>query len=191
MLAKDFYNQVSNKYEDWLKTPEYKVEYLNYAKKMFSKYNISNGGILDVGCGPGNLKTLLGDNFSYTGIDVAENMLDLAKRKGYNIILGRMEEELPKFQDKSFDYVVSLSALHFTKDIQFIISEFERIARKGWIGTFEEITENYINNLAVKEPMYNHSQTEIPNVTEDIFFHAWVSPTTGDNIDARIVFKKL
>lgn len=191
MLAKDFYNQVSDKYEKWFEAPEYRVEYLNHAKKIFTKYNIHNGSILDVGCGPGNLKTTLGNGFIYTGIDVSEKMLNLAKEKGYEIILGNMEEELPKLKSKSFDYAVSLSALHFTKDIQCIISEFERIARRGWMATLEEITDNYIKNLAVKERMYDHSQMKIPNTAEDIFFPAWVSPTTGDKINARIVFKQI
>lgn len=190
MKARDFYNNVSDVYEEWLLRPECKVEFHNKAKEIFDKHKIGEGSILDLGCGPGNLKTLLGESFEYTGIDIAEKMLEKAKKKGYTTLQGTINEILPTIKDKSFDYIVSLSTLHFVEDINPLIQHFNRVARKGWLITLEEITESYKKNLQVSQQMYNHSHVVIADLTEDIFFPGWVSPTTGDAINVRMVFKK-
>ncbi len=144
-----------------------------------------------MGCGPGNLKTECGNRFEYTGIDYAEKMLELAEKKGYRTILGNLEEELPKLADNSFDYVVSLGTLLFVQDIKLILFEFERIARKGWLASFDDVTESYQKNYTGNAPIYNHSKIELRGPSEDVHFRAWTSPTTGDEINVRMVFKKI
>lgn len=62
---------------------------MNNLKKIFLKYKITRGKILDVGCGLGNLKTALGGTFSYAGIDISEEMLSKAKEKRYDTIYGK------------------------------------------------------------------------------------------------------
>jgi ubiquinone/menaquinone biosynthesis C-methylase UbiE len=191
MKINEFYDKYARDYENLLADPRFNAQHVIKAKELFYKYEITEGTILDVACGPGNLKTALGDKFVYTGIDISEKMLVEAAKKGYEVIRGKMEDELLKFPDKSFDYVVSLSALHFVKDIDLVISQFDRIAKKGWLISLADITENYMKNLPIKEPMYNHSKLNIDTagVKEDIYFLAWTSPTTGEKIYEREVFK--
>lgn len=190
MKVKDFYNKFASDYEKIINSDEVNAQFMKYLEEIFSKYNIIKGTILDVGCGPGNLKTTLGPKFDYTGIDVSENMLRLAKKVGYKTILGALEEKLPKIASKSFDYVSAISSLYFVKDVGKAIAEFDRIAKKGWIVSLDDIPKGYIKNVPITEPIYNHFATNLEDTTEDLCFRAWTSPTTGDVINARMIFKK-
>lgn len=193
MGIKDFYNKVAPVYEELISSHEVDAKLLPNLKKVFDKYSITNGSILDLGCGPGNLKSTLGNSFSYTGIDISEQMLQQAQLRGYRIIYGFLEQELLKIPDKSFDYVVSLGMLHFIKDIDFIFSEINRIARKGWCISLADVTENYKNYFYSMEQalVYNHTKSFIANLDEDITFDAWTSPGSKERIKERLVFKKI
>lgn len=189
MKTADFYNKIAPEYERLIDTPEVNAQLMKHAREIINKHEIKTGSILDVGCGPGNLKKTLGDNFTYTGIDIAEKMLEEARAKGYETIHGRIEEELGSIPDKSFDYVVSLSALHFVKDIDFVINEFERIAKKAFLISLADLTSNYIENFPVEEELFNHSKLKIENPEEDIFFEAWRSPTVNEVVSERMILK--
>lgn len=191
MLVNKLYDDIADQYEDLINSPKVDAKLICNLERIFDKYNITNGSILDLGCGPGNLATALGKNFSYAGIDISEKMLDKAKEKGYSIIHGKIEDELRKIPDKSFDYVVSLSALYFVKDIEPILLELDRIAKKGWLISLADITDSYAKFFSAHAPLYNHTKENISNVNEDITFDAWTSPNSGEKIRERMIFKKL
>lgn len=191
MSNKKHYDEIASDYEKLSLSNKVNSQLTKKCKEIFVKHEIATGSILDVGSGPGNLKTELGDGFEYTAIDYSEKMLELAGQKGYSVILGSLEEELSKLSDKSFDYVVSLGTLLFVKDIQKALSEFSRIARKGWLVGLDDITDSYIKNYTGDDPIYNHSKVVIDNAIEDVYFEGWTSPTTGDVIYTRMVFVKL
>ena len=188
MKIKEYYNNVASKYEELINSPQIDAHIMDEVKKIFIKYRITQGKILDVGCGPGNLKTALGENFSYTGIEIAENMIAKAREKGYEIIPGQMEDVLAQIPDKSFDYVICTSVLYFVKDIEPVLLEFERISKKGWMITLVEVTGHYAKNSPVDEPIYDHSNILIPGAVEDFSFYAWTSPR-GEKMTERLVCK--
>lgn len=190
MRISEFYDKISNQYEELINSPQLNAQLTINLKKIFLKHKITTGKILDVGCGPGNLKTSLGDGFSYTGIDISEDMLLKAKEKGYETVYGKIEEKLSQIHSKSFDYIVSLSVLHFVKDINSIFKEFDRIAKSGWIVTLADLTPNYIKRFPVDEPMYNHSKLNLFGFQDDFYLPPWISITTGDKISERMIFKK-
>ena len=189
MLVNELYDSVADEYEGLINSSKVNAQLVSKLKEIFDKYKITVGSILDLGCGPGNLKTTLGDNFSYTGIDVSKNMLEKAKQKGYRVINGKIEDQLGKMPDKSFDYIVSLSTFHFIKDIGSMISELDRIAVKGWIISLADVTESYARYFSVYAPLYNHTKILIPDLQEDETFLAWTSPFSGEKINERMVFK--
>lgn len=189
MKIDEFYDNVASDYEDIINSSKVDARLMSKIKEIFSKYNITEGDILDVGCGPGNLKSMLGNKFIYTGIDISEKMLVKAKEKGYEVIKGRIENEVIKVQDKSFDYIISSSALHFVKDINLIIENFDRIARRGWLITLPDITENYIKNFPVNVPMYNYIDFPIMGAKEDVLIYGWTSPSSDEKMQERVVFK--
>ena len=190
MKVEELYDGVAREYEDLINSPKVNAKLLYNLKNIFDKYKIVDGSILDLGCGPGNLKTILGNNFSYTGIDISPKMLEIAKEKGWKTIKGKIEDEIKKIADKSFDHVISLSAIYFIKDIDFIISELNRITRNGWIISLADITPKYAEYFSIYAPLYNHTGLKIDDLSEDLFFDAWTSPNSGDLIKERIIFKK-
>lgn len=85
-----------------------------------------NESLLDVGCGTG-VSTQF--NCNCTGIDPSEKLIDIAKQSYPNkkFLVGKAEE-LP-FPDKSFDYVISLTAVQNFDDVKKSISEIKRVAK--------------------------------------------------------------
>lgn len=191
MQVDKLYDSVADKYEDLINSSKVNAKLIYNLEKIFDKYKITNGSILDLGCGPGNLATSLGKNFVYTGIDISEKMLNKAKEKGYKVIRGKIEEELGKLPNKSFDYVVSLSAFYFLKDIKSILPHLDRVARKGWIISLADITESYKKYFSIYAPLYNHTKIKISGIKEDKTFIAWTSPFFGEKIKERMIFKSL
>lgn len=193
MKAKDFYNKISSDYEELINSPRVDAKLLDNVLEIFKKYTITQGAILDVGCGPGNLKTYLGDEFEYTGVDLSDKMLDIAKTRGYKIILGKIEEILPTIESKSYDYVSAVSSLHFVEDIEFVLREFERIARKGYIASLDVITDQYKEGFKTvcDDTVYDHSKTQINGLAEDFTFPGWVSPRGPETMYIRMIFKNL
>lgn len=193
MKANEFYNKISNDYENFINSPEINAKLNDRLIEIFDKYNIKSGSILDVGCGPGNLESYLGKEFNYTGIDIADKMLTLAKDRGYETILGKIEDILPTIESKSHDYVVAVSSLHFVKDIDFVLKEFERIAVRGFLITLDRMTDQYKQGFSsvVDDPVFDHFQAKIQNPQEDFNFDGWISPRGGEVIKVRMVFKLL
>ena len=191
MKINEFYDKLAPEYEKLLESPSVNAQLMKYVKEIFSKYKITGGRVLDIGCGPGNLKSTLGNSFSYTGIDVSDAMLLKAQEKGYEIMKGKVEEKVFEISDKTFDYIVAVGMLHFVKDISSILQEFQRMTRKGWLISLPDVPESYGEDFPIKEPIYNHTKIVLSDIQEDIYFPAWTSITTGERMNERMVFKKL
>lgn len=76
----NLYNQLSMVYEAMYQSfINYEDEFSFYSS-VLKKYNCSS--ILEIGCGTGNLaKKFIQKNFTYTGIDLSEEMLTIARLK--------------------------------------------------------------------------------------------------------------
>ena len=91
---------------------------LSEIEKDFDFCNYSN--IIDIGCGTGALCSVLAEKgLKVTGIDSAEKMLEVAKRRAsnYNInfLQANIVEEIP-FDDNSFDISIASYVAHGLKD---------------------------------------------------------------------------
>ncbi|MCF7820542.1 MAG: class I SAM-dependent methyltransferase [Candidatus Pacebacteria bacterium] len=193
-----YYGSFAEKYEEIIKSPEVDEKIHKNLMKIFKKHGILKGTILDIGCGPGNLKTSLNKEgktgFLYSGIDISQKMLEKAKSKGYKkVIHGYIEEMIRLIPSNSFDYVVGISSLHFVDDINTVLKHFQRIARKGIIFSLDKITDNYKEKFksVCVSPVYNHYNLDFPNSTEDISFKGWTSPRDQEPITVRLIYKKI
>jgi len=76
----NLYNDLAEVYEAMYYTfIDYKIEYDFYSTQL-NKYHKKS--LLEMGCGTGNLASyFINNNYDYNGIDLSQQMLDIAKRK--------------------------------------------------------------------------------------------------------------
>ncbi|OUM68632.1 hypothetical protein PIROE2DRAFT_3623 [Piromyces sp. E2] len=89
---------------------------------------------LDIGCGTGNtIEMLLKDfpNANYTGIDLAEKMIEVAKKKvqhdNVEFIVGDAEN-LP-FEDNKYDVIICKESVHHYPNPEAFFKECNRVLR--------------------------------------------------------------
>lgn len=98
------------------------------------------GVIVDVGCGPGYLVAVMAKSFPnlhIIGVDIAEEMVQLATRNLPYLVFGAQVEfrqgdvqELP-FEDKTVDFIVSTFSLHHWSELKPALEEFYRVLKPG------------------------------------------------------------
>jgi ubiquinone/menaquinone biosynthesis C-methylase UbiE len=98
--------------------------------KIISRYITPKPGdrILDVGCGTGICSVWR--CFS-AGVDPSLGLLMEAKKKGKNFI--QAEGERLPFKDHTFEYIISVTAVHLFRDIDKGIREIKRVGRQRFI----------------------------------------------------------
>jgi ubiquinone/menaquinone biosynthesis C-methylase UbiE len=91
--------------------------------------------IIDVGCGTGALCAVMSDSgLNVTGIDPAEKMLGIARRKAgdkpIRFMTGNVLKKLP-FEDKAFDLAIASYVAHgmVGKERKAMYAEMSRVAR--------------------------------------------------------------
>lgn len=94
--------------------------------------NITNGKLLDVGCGPGVLLSRLAwSGLKVSGVDCSPEMITEAKKRtrgtDVHLMIGRAEA-LP-FKDRTFDVVLALGVLEYLPDVMNGLTEIARVAK--------------------------------------------------------------
>ena len=91
-----------------------------------------SGKILDVGCGNGNLFTLLPENkYELYGVDFSQNMIIEAKSKCKNATFSVADAEMLPFDDDSFDIVVCNASFHHYIHPDRVLEEMHRVLKDG------------------------------------------------------------
>lgn len=109
--------------------------------------------ILDVGCGHGYIHPML-RSFGYdiTGVEVAADVLDLARQENPdNRYVAYDGNRLP-FEDKSFDLVLAICVMHHVPPLQWpnFIAEGRRVLRpNGQFVVFEHNPLNPVTSYVV------------------------------------------
>lgn len=117
-----YYNALSEGYNEL-----YKEEQLNKVSIIKNNIKINkNTKILDIGCGTG-----ISSGFECCVIGLEPSIELLKQNKNNRKLLGAAES-LP-FKDSSFDYVVSVTAMHNFKDIKKSINEMKRVGRQNFV----------------------------------------------------------
>lgn len=116
-----YYNKIAKGYNE-LHSEEQKVK-VNLIKNNINRTD----KILDVGCGTG----VLTFNSFFVGIDPSIGLLKLNKNK---VKINGIAENLP-FKDKTFDIVISITAVHNFNDIEKGLDEIKRVGKNNFIFT--------------------------------------------------------
>ncbi|KJR40105.1 Methyltransferase type 11 [Candidatus Magnetoovum chiemensis] len=130
-LIKQYYDNIASVYDSKWKG------YVGATLKYFvDNTNLSDAQtVLNVACGSGELEKLLlakYHNLSLYGIDISDNMLNIAKTKlsSYeNVYLQKSSaQELP-FNNNMFDSVVSTNSFHIFNNPDKVIKEIYRVTK--------------------------------------------------------------
>lgn len=116
------YDKIAKGYDEL-----YKEEQLAKLSIIKSNINVSkNKKLLDVGCGTG-----ISSQFGCFTVGIDPSIELLSQNKNRNKLLG-FAEQLP-FKDSSFDYVISITALHNFKNIKKAIGEISRVGKEFFV----------------------------------------------------------
>lgn len=118
---------------------KYDGRWRSVAEDLIEQYHLSNDSkILDVGCGKAfllyELKQLL-PQISIQGFDISSYAIENAKEEiKEHLFIHRAQDAYP-FNDKAFDLVISLGALHNLKiyDLKKALREIERVGKEKFV----------------------------------------------------------
>jgi SAM-dependent methyltransferase len=89
-----------------------------------------DGSLIDIGCGTGTFSAALGElGWAVTGVDVSEDMLRLASKRG--VATTRADAAALPFEDATFDAAVSVFTHTDADDFAAVTREVARVLRPG------------------------------------------------------------
>ena len=96
-----------------------------------------SASVLDLGCGDGALLARLraGHASPVMGVELSEQAILECVRQGLDVIQADLNEGLPGFADRQFDYVVLSQTLQAVRDVERLMDEMLRVGRRS-IVTF-------------------------------------------------------
>jgi ubiquinone/menaquinone biosynthesis C-methylase UbiE len=103
---------------------------------------VNGKDILEIGCGSGYGATLIlrDKPLSYVGIDMMEEQITLAQKRGIQGVEFRIEDatNMQSVEDASKDLIVIFGALHHMPEWRVALSECHRVLRSGGEMYLEE-----------------------------------------------------
>lgn len=128
--------EVAQAYDQISRWPQFKLLRRMLVREL-EKYH-PRGTIVDIGCGPGYLITVIAKAFPHLhviGVDIADEMIEVASRNASSLGVGEQVEfrkgdikKLP-FEDDIVDFVVSTLSLHHWSDPKQALYEIHRVLR--------------------------------------------------------------
>ncbi len=140
--TKHTHNELVTKNLDTFNTwaPHYDFSLFQWWMKKFHRKVLAEvdahkkAKLLDLSCGTGELLRELAKTkplLSLHGVDIAENMLAIAKQKVPSAKFYQMDVHHLELKDNLFDYVVSTEAFHHYPDQRKALSEMVRVCKPG------------------------------------------------------------
>ena len=120
----EFFNTIANKRDKWKKKNSY---YHNEIANLCKFLIIPQKKVLDIGCGTGDLLQSVSSNFG-VGIDISENMINIAKKKYPNLKFHRCDVQNITMINDKFDYIILSDLIGNLEDIQKALEELKKVS---------------------------------------------------------------
>jgi SAM-dependent methyltransferase len=104
--------------------------------------------VLDIGCGHGLIHPYLsGAGYRLTGVDVAENAIEIARRRNAHVHYDVYDGSRLPYADETFDVIFTICVMHHVPVDQrdIFVNEARRVLRRG--GSFVIFEHNKLNPL--------------------------------------------
>lgn len=103
-------------------------------KRVISEieYRFNPKSVFEFGCNNGKNLSLLPKSVTHLGIDINPTVIEKYRKTGLNLLCGD-ESFLRNMGGDSFDVVFTCSVLNHIEDVDDIVKELKRIAKKGLI----------------------------------------------------------
>lgn len=129
-------------YDEFTKHVDYKAWY-----KFLRRYIKKKDRLLDIGCGTASLtKFFKDDGFFTTGLDISEEMLEIAKSK---VEMRYICADIQKYKlNEKFKYIIcNFDTVNYLKSIKKFISHCSFMQEKGGILIFDVVTEEIFDEI--------------------------------------------
>ena len=158
--AEVLFNLFAPLYDERLKQIEYNI--LNKIKEL--PFEIK-GNVLDLGCGTGSAASELKKAHStWTGVDISENMLSIARQKNmYNTLVKSDIVTFLKTNTAKYDCILCLDTLPYIKDIEAVI---ECAFPSRLIFSIEKADESIKTFALSPFGRYQHNKDYIQNILQ-------------------------
>lgn len=162
MNVREEFSRFANLYD------RYNIIQSKVAKRVTSKIDIKNcNRVLDIGCGSGliykniintiNFKKFIALDFSKEMLDIhptSKNIekiyFDFNNREDFNIL-----------ERDSYDFVISSSALQWSRDLDMTLGEISRLSNIFYFSIFTSGTFRTLHQIAgIKSPIYSKEEIE-------------------------------
>ena len=109
---------------------------MRYDLQIIASWIDPGSDVLDLGCGSGELLKFLINNKQVTGsgIELEEDKVTSCIEKGLSVLQGDINEEVPDYPEKRFDYVILSQTLQQVYEPDTLIRAIMRIGKKGIVS---------------------------------------------------------
>lgn len=139
LISLDAYNSMAEYYYKYVDTKPYNAYYERPATLSLFP-SVEDKFILDVGCAAGwYTNWLIEHGAKVTAIDFSPNMIKMTKKRvgdKAKIVEADLNEPLNFIYDEQFDIVLASLTLHYLKNWDMIMDEFNRILKESGILIF-------------------------------------------------------
>jgi len=98
--------------------------------RNFVEKSGNNKKIMELGCATGLITKNLTDNNEVWGVDIVDNFLTAAEKKGLNTKKSDLEKKLP-FKDNQFDIIIASEIIEHVVDTDKLLSECNRLLKNN------------------------------------------------------------
>ncbi len=133
MKREAIFDKFASKYDKWFSTPQGKIVKELELNLLIEFIRPEKGKkMLEVGIGTGLFALEFRERgMDVQGIDPSYEMLSIAKKRGFVVKYGT-GENIP-YPDKTFDVVLAMTSMEFSKEPDKIVTEMKRVAKDNGI----------------------------------------------------------